>query len=275
VTILFFGALVGLALGLTGGGGSVFAVPLLVYALGVAPKDAVVISLAAVATIAAFGALEALRDGLVEWRAGTIYASLGVVGAPVGLAIGQHSSEIFLMIGFALLTLLVAASMWRSAAQRPQEATVIRAGIRAQRGEGGAICRFSPDGRLRITTPCGILLSAAGFGTSMLSGLLGVGGGFLIVPALRLVTRMSMHCAVATSLFVIAAVGLWGVFFEALNGRAPPWQVTGIFVLGGMLGMATGRLGAQWLAGPALERVFAAAMVAVAAFMLVVNVSVI
>jgi uncharacterized membrane protein YfcA len=120
-----------------------------------------------------------------------------------------------------------------------------------------------------MTTPCGILLCLAGFGTSMLSGLLGVGGGFLIVPALMLVTRMSIHRAVATSLFVIAVVGLWGVAFEAFYGRAPPWQLTGLFVLGGMLGMGIGRLCAQWLAGPALQRVLAAALAAVAALMIV------
>ncbi len=139
--VIIFGILVGLALGLTGGGGSVFAVPLLVYGLDVAPRDAVVVSLAAVGLTAAFGATDALRVGLVEGRAGIIFASLGTVGAPLGLAIGEQLPETMLILGYAVLALLIAAAMWRKAMRRPQETAVIRANIQRGADEVRAICR--------------------------------------------------------------------------------------------------------------------------------------
>lgn len=248
-----------------------FALPLLVYGLGVAPKDAVVISLAVVAITAAFGAVGALRAGLVEWRAGMIFASLGILGAPLGLAIGKHSAEAFIILGFAVLALLVACVMWRNAVRRPEDAAVIRADIQAGAGESGPICRYSPEGKLRINTRCGAALCLAGFGTSILSGLFGVGGGFLIVPALTLVTHMRIHRAVATSLFVIAVVGMSGVGVELLHGRALPTRVTVSFVLGGMLGMGLGRLWAHRIAGAALQKLFAAVILVVASLMIVTN----
>lgn len=92
---ILFGIIVDLALGLTGGGGSIFAVPLLIYGLGIAAKDAVVVSLAAVALTTAFGTLTALRAGLVEWGPGLIFAFTGIVGAPLGLILGRICPTVF------------------------------------------------------------------------------------------------------------------------------------------------------------------------------------
>jgi hypothetical protein len=193
------GAGVGLALGLTGGGGSIFAVPLLIYVLHQSPAAAVPVSLAAVALTALFGAFFFARQRLPVWPAAAAFAVGGVVGAPAGIWASRAADEAFLVLGFAVLAL-------------------------------------------------------------------GVGGGFLIVPALAAVTRMGIHRAVATSLVALAAIGLAGAAGAVLHG-ALAWGVLAPFVAGGAAGMAGGRALAARIAGPALQRVFATAIVGVAVFM--------
>ena len=112
------------------------------------------------------------------------------------------------------------------------------------------------------------MLALVGGCSGLLSGLFGVGGGFIIVPALMFITQMRIHQAVATSLLVITLVGLSGVGSELLQGRDLPWRLTGLFVLGGLLGMGLGRLWARRIAGPLLQKGFAAAILIVAAAMI-------
>jgi uncharacterized protein len=109
---VLFGVMVGLALGLTGGGGSIFAVPLLIYGLGVKARDAISISLAAVATMSAFGASGALRARLVEYRAGLVFAAGGIFAAPIGVKLSQFASEGTIVNAFTGLMALVALLMW-------------------------------------------------------------------------------------------------------------------------------------------------------------------
>ncbi|MEO5703121.1 MAG: sulfite exporter TauE/SafE family protein [Gammaproteobacteria bacterium] len=265
---IIFGILVGLALGLTGGGGSAFALPLLIYGLGMATKDAVVVSLAAVALTSAFGAVTAWRAGLVEWRPGIIFSFTGILGAPLGLAMGKNIPESYLIMGFAVLALLVAAAMWGKAVRSPAESAVVRAGIGLGVEGSGAVCSYSPDGMLRFTARCSFMLAFVGLGTGFLAGLFGVGGGFIIVPALMFITQMRIHQAVATSLFVITLIGLAGVGSELAQGRTLPWQLTGLFVAGGLAGMGAGRLLARRMAGPTLQKLFAVAIALMALFML-------
>ena len=130
-------------------------------------------------------------------------------------------------------------------------------------------CRYSRDGRLRLNAPCSAALVVAGLVVGVLSGLFGVGGGFLIVPALMLITEMGIHRAVATSLAVITFIGLSGLGSAVVAGREIDWTLTGLFVLGGVLGMAAGRLLARYLTGATLQSVFALAMAAIAIGMLV------
>ena len=108
VLSIVFGTIVGLALGLTGGGGSIFAVPLLIYGLGVAPRQAIGLSLVAVALTAASGAVQAARRGVIEWRAGLIFAVAGMIMAPAGVWLGEHVSETATLIAFAVLMIGVA-----------------------------------------------------------------------------------------------------------------------------------------------------------------------
>jgi len=264
---LLFGAAVGLSLGLTGGGGSIFAVPLLVYGLGVGPREAVGVSLAAVGATALVGSLRRMARGDVEVRLGLLFAAAGIVGAPFGSWLGGRLPEAALLTLFATLMVLVAARMWRQASRRPDEARVVRAALDPGPSErSGPACRRDPSGRLRLTSRCFAVLLLAGLATGVLSGLFGVGGGFVVVPALVLVASLDIHRAVATSLLVIALVGASGVASHLAAGRPLRLDLAGLFVLGGLVGMEAGtRLGRR-LGGPGLQKVFAAAMVAVAVF---------
>ena len=211
---LLFGAIVGLALGLTGGGGSVFAIPLLVFGLGMPAHEAVTLSLAAVTVVAIVGSLGAARNHLIEYRAGLIFAVAGTVAAPAGVYIANLLDERTLLIAFGILVVIVATAMWQKARTTPGDSHAVRANLSANYLDtSGAPCKFNPDSRrLRLTAPCSMVLSIAGLITGILSGMFGVGGGFIIVPALTVVTQLSIHRAVATSLFVIALIGCSGLF---------------------------------------------------------------
>jgi uncharacterized membrane protein YfcA len=263
-----FGALVGVALGLTGGGGSIFAVPLLIYGLGVAPVEAVAISLIAVATTALVGALQSLRHGLVVWQPSILFALGGAAGAPIGGIVARLSDPKFLIMGFAALSLIVGAFMWRAALTDPEQASAVRA--QAYATGSGPICVLAPDGQLRFSAPCAVVLALIGIGTGFLSGLFGVGGGFLIVPALVLVTRMGVHRAVATSLLIISVIAFSGAATQVLHGRIA-WQILLPFAAGGAITMIAVRSFAPRIAGPMLQRIFALAIVAVGVAMLVVG----
>lgn len=266
---IVIGTLVGLALGLTGGGGSILAVPLLVYGLGLPPKIAAPTALAAVALIAAVGAGDGARARLLEVRAGLIFAAGGIVAAPLGVYLAGGVADAHIILGFAALMLAVGARMWWRAGARPDEAGVVRAGLLLGAGAGGdPVCRYVDDGRLRLNAPCSAVLVAAGLATGLLAGFFGVGGGFLIVPALMAVAGMGIHRAVATSLLAITLIGLAGLAAAYSAGRGIPWFPTGLFVVGGIAGMGLGRRLAAVLAGPRLQRLFAAAAVLLAAAML-------
>lgn len=262
---LVSGAVVGVALGLTGGGGSIFAVPLLIYGLGVLPADAVAMSLAAVAMTAFVGAAQSLRHGLVVWQPTILFAAGGALTAPVGATIGHRADPQWLVAAFALLAVTVGTLMWRASRTHPEQAAAVRALPRAP--GRGPVCVLAPDGQLRFTAPCALALALAGVGTGFLSGLLGVGGGFLIVPALVFVTRMGVHRAVATSLLVISVIGVAGAATALWQGRID-WGVLAPFAAGGAVTMIATRSFAARVAGPALQRTFAVCVIVVGLGML-------
>jgi hypothetical protein len=269
---LLFGLVVGFALGLTGGGGSVFAMPLLVYGLGVPAHEAVVVSLAAVGATAFGGGLARWRDGQTEYRIAVIFGLSGIVGTPLGAWLNPKCPEAALLAGFALLMLVVAFRMWWQANRRPEETQIVRAGAHADPSDdnaAGPACRYDPSGHLQFTSRCAVRLALAGSATGLLSGLFGVGGGFLIVPALVLVASLPMRRAVTTSLWVIAIISLIGLLSHLAAGHRLDVGIAAGFVLGGLGGMALGIAVGRRIAGPALQKLFAGMIVAVAAFMLV------
>lgn len=260
------GAVVGLSLGLTGGGGALLAVPLLVYGLGSHPRQAVSVSLAAVGAMAAVGAVQRLVRQQVEVSTALIFAAGGLFGAPVGTWIARHIPEGVLLLLFALLMAVVAVRMWRGARQAYQPLELPLAPVQEQPSAGG--CRRDPSGRLHLGMPCAVILTALGTATGVLAGLFGVGGGFIIVPALVLFTGMELRRAVGTSLLVIALISATGIFSRRLAGSHLPWEVMLFFVLGGLVGLVAGSWLADRLAGPRLQQTFAVAILVVAGLML-------
>jgi uncharacterized protein len=257
-----FGAVVGLSLGLTGGGGAIFAVPLLVYGLSINPRQAVGISLAAVGATALVGFLGRWKAGQVEVQTGLIFAVAGMIGAPVGSWLTAKIPEALLLTLFALLMLVVAARMWRKAS-----APNITPNIPTDTADGPT-CRRDAEGVLRLNSPCAVLLGILGVLTGVLAGLFGVGGGFIIVPALVLFSGMAIHRAVGTSLLVITLISASGVASHLWAGREIPLDTTLLFVAGGVFGMLAGIWVSRYLSGDALQKVFAVAIVAVAVFVI-------
>ncbi len=252
------GVAIGFALGLTGGGGGVFAVPLLVYGMGIPAREAVGVSLAAVGLTALVGATARYFRGEIDARTGLIFAVAGMIGAPLGSQLSKLLPEAALLLLFSGLMLIVAARMWR--ASRSQGSAADAAGF---------VCQRDAAGHPKLGGRCVALLLALGTTTGVLSGLFGVGGGFVIVPALVLFGGLAIHTAVATSLLVIFLVSASGVTAYVANGGALSWVLTGFFALGGLVGMQLGVRLSSKLSGPTLQRTFSAAMVLVAAFIVV------
>jgi len=264
--IIACGTLVGLALGLTGGGGSNLAVPLLVYAVGMTPSTAIPVSLAAVAIVAAVGATHAIRQALIAWPPTLVFAAGGMLGAPAGLRLAHGIDGQALLMGFACLALMVGSSMWWRTRRHPQDAAVVRA--LPQGDSDGPVCRLNPDGHLRFTAPCSLVLALTGLVTGLLAGFFGVGGGFIIVPALMSIIRMGIHGAVATSLVVITLTAFTGSAYAIWQGQIV-WPVLLPFAASGALAMLAGRRLATRIAGPLLQQGFAGAIILVALSMMI------
>ena len=244
------GMLVGFSLGLVGGGGSILAVPLMVYVVGVPDAHvAIGTSAVAVAANAAMNLSNHARGGSVRWSCALVFAGAGIAGAFAGSIAGKMIDGQKLLALFALLMLVIAALMLK---------TRSRIGV--------ADARMSWD-----NTPAVVGL---GLATGTLAGFFGIGGGFLIVPALMLATGMSIMNAISSSLVAVTAFGLTTAASYAWSGLIS-WQLAGLFVAGGLAGGLIGTRSAQLLAGRrgALNIVFAVVIIAVALYMLARNLS--
>lgn len=246
------GALIGAVLALTGAGGGILAVPLLVFGLGLSMVEAAPIGLLAVGLAAAVGAVLGLRQGRVRYRAALLIALVGIAFAPLGLWLAHRVPNAPLAVVFSLVLIYASARIWRKAVlelrgQSPCAARQIMP------------CVLNPlQGRLRWTLPCARALAVTGAVSGLLSGLLGVGGGFVIIPALNRYTNLDMKSVVATSLAVIALVSLGSVVSASLGGVLH-WQVGAPFACGAVVGLLAARPLAARLAGPRLQQLFALA----------------
>jgi uncharacterized membrane protein YfcA len=265
LTILF-GLVTGLSLGLTGGGGAIFAVPLLVYGTGLHTRQATVVSIVAVGATAFVGFLMRWRKNQVEIKPGVAFAATGMITAPMGDMLGDMLPDAVVMTLFGMLMVVVSARMWRSA-RKPADAF-----IRLDDGAGrGAGCPHDPEGRLRVTSRCARLLGLIGLAVGLLTGLFGIGGGFVIVPALVLLAHMDLKNAVGTSLLVIALVSLSAIAGVVVAGDEFPRQAAGLFLAGSLLGMFLGTAAARRIGGPALQKGFAVAILGVAVWVIARN----
>ena len=244
------GALVGFSLGLVGGGGSILAVPLMVYVVGVSDAHvAIGTSAIAVAANAAINLSNHARGGTVRWSCALPFAAAGMAGAFAGSIFGKLLDGQRLLALFALLMLVIAILMLK---------TRSRAGL--------------PDVQINRDNMPAIV--GLGLATGTLSGFFGIGGGFLIVPALMLATGMSIMNAVSSSLVAVTAFGLTTAASYAWSGLIS-WELAGLFIAGGVVGGLIGTRSARLLSvrHGALNIVFAAVIIVVALYMLARNLS--
>jgi uncharacterized membrane protein YfcA len=263
---LLFGTLVGLSLGLTGGGGAIFAVPLLVYGLQLPTREAVGVSLVTVGATAFVGFAQRLRRRAVEIPTGFLFAVAGMATAPFGAWLSRQLPEAALLVLFGALMLVIAARMWIKASRDEPSTACVPLGENA-----GPTCRRDPHGELRLTSRCAMLLAAVGLVVGVLTGLFGVGGGFLIVPALVTFSGMGIERAVGTSLLVISLVSVSGIVGHFAGGDSVPAALMVWFLAGSLGGMLAGTAAGKRLAGRRLQQVFAMLIVAVGVFVIARN----
>lgn len=239
------GGLVGFTLGMVGGGGSILAVPLMVYLVGVpSPHVAIGTSALAVAANAAAGLVNHARNHTVKWRCASLYAGAGIVGAFAGSTAGKAFDGEKLLFLFAIVMVVVGIAMLRS---------------RDNVGNPDAQCN-------REKAP---KVLGYGLGTGLFSGFFGIGGGFLIVPGLVASTGMPILNAIGSSLVAVTTFGLTTALNYAFSGLID-WPLACVFVAGGMVGSFGGALAAKKMAGTTglLTTMFAILIFVVAAYML-------
>jgi len=259
------GVVVGLVLGLTGAGGSILASPLLMAGLGWSLPQTEPIALLAVCAAATFGTIVAWDETHVRWRAALLMAGAGFLTAPLGVKAAWVMPVDTLTLVFAAVLALVALRMGWQALRAPAETAVVRATVSgdALPSQGGLV-RLNAKGRIDWDARGAGVLALIGAFTGLVAGLLGVGGGFVIVPALRYVSALSMHSVIATSLMTIALTSAGAVVATLSQGFPIPWLVALPFVAGALIGMLIGRKVAPRIAGPRLQQGFAVVMLLVA-----------
>lgn len=239
------GAVVGLTLGVVGGGGSILAVPLLLYVVGVSNPHVAIGTSALAVSVNAFANLIAhSRAGNVKWPCAVVFGVSGVAGAFAGSTLGKLVDGEKLLFLFGLVMVAVAIAM-----------------LRPRQAEG--------DPNVRITPQIAVRLVAIGLLTGLLAGFFGIGGGFLVVPGIMLGSGMAMLSAVGSSLFSVGAFGLTTATTYAIDGLVD-WRIAAEFIAGGLLGGLGGLALAQRLATRKgmLTRLFGALVLAVAGYML-------
>lgn len=260
--LLSIGVLIGAVLGLTGAGGSVLAVPLLMLLLSLDPSTATGLALGVVAISSGYGALTRLKHREIFWVPAVLFGVSGMLMAPIGRYVATSISPNALIAGFALLSAVITVRMFWQSIKYPEQAQVVRA-AGSEGGSEALLCRFSEtqhfDWRLRCMTG----LIVGGLLTGLLSGLFGVGGGFLIVPFLTQLNSVSMRQAVATSLVIITGVSASGFATHLLTQSIDMMQLL-LLGSGGIAGMMLGSVFARKLAGARLQQVFAITIVVMA-----------
>jgi uncharacterized membrane protein YfcA len=243
------GGIVGFTLGLVGGGGSIMAVPLLVYVVGVAsPHVAIGTSAVAVAASAAANLVGHARARTVKWGCAVVFALAGIAGAAGGAHLGKLVDGSRLLTLFGALMIVIGLLM-----------------LRPRKSEGNKDVRLSRDSLHLLPYLIGI-----GFAVGALSGFFGIGGGFLIVPGLIAATGMPLINAIGSSLFAVAAFGLTTAVSYAVSGLVD-WPLAGLFILGGAIGGIAGIQLARRLSSHkhALTRIFSGIVTAVGVYVVV------
>ncbi len=241
--VLGFG--IGLSLGLLGGGGSILTVPALVYLVGQTPQIAVTTSLVIVGANSIMGAMFHGTKGRLDWKVAITFGGAGMLVSYLSAGISKHISPEILLVVFALLMLVIGTMLL----------------FRGAREDG-----------ISYTTKPLLVVVASGAGVGLLTGILGVGGGFLIVPALVMLLGLPVQVAVGTSLVVIAMNSVAG-FLGHISSGSFDWMVTLIFVSAGLVGTFSGMRLSSRLSSSKLQKAFAVFVIALAFFLLFDNLS--
>jgi uncharacterized membrane protein YfcA len=249
------GLLIGVSLGALGGGGSILAVPALVYAAGQTPKHATTTSLVLVAITALIGIIPHWRAHRVRFGAGTVFGLVGVAGSLLGSRWNQAADPDLLLLAFAGLMVVAAAAMWRRTGRPASPARSL-----------GAAAAPVPIALARPFELATLLkVAAAGTVVGLLTGFFGVGGGFVIVPALVLALGFTMPEAVGTSLLVITINSVVALSTRFHSG-AIEWGTVIPFTLASLLGVVIGTRLASTKDSTSLQRWFVVLLVAVATY---------
>jgi uncharacterized protein len=246
-------ALIGLSLGLLGGGGSILTIPILVYVLGFGAKESIAMGLAVVGVTSLFGAAGHWRKGNLQLRAALIFGGVAMVGTYAGARLSVFVSGAAQLLLFAAVMLVAALFMFRNG-----------------RKEAAVAARKEPAHMPEPHKASFPLMAAAALGVGGLTGLVGVGGGFLIVPALVLLVGLPMKQAVGTSLLVIAFNSFVG-FAGYLGHVEVPWAYLGVFTGIAAVGILAGTWVSHFVSQAALKRGFSAFLVLMGLFILFKN----
>ena len=251
------GALIGLSLGALGGGGSILAVPVLVYALGQSPAQATTGSLVVVGVTSLIGTVTAHRAGHVLLARGAGFGAVALGGAVVGAKASAHVAESTLLACFAALMLVVAAVMAVRLVRGQQHPD--------RRGTlDDPIITFSPTFACRCPRAVKVLITASVVG--LLTGFLGVGGGFLVVPALLLALALPMEYAVGTSLLAITMTSAVALVVRASSGVSPDWWLVLVLTTASAIAATAGARLADHIDGRRLQLAFTVLVLGVAVY---------
>lgn len=233
--------LIGVSLGLLGGGGSILTVPILVYVLGVEAKEAIAMSLVVVGTTSLFALISHARAGNVAWRTGALFGAAGMAGAYLGgLGAGYLSGHVLLIL-FSLMTVATAVAMFRGSSKPEQDFDLLEGEEEKPPQHEHPLWRILVDGLV----------------VGIVTGLVGAGGGFLVVPALVLLGGLDMKTGVGTSLIVIAMKSLAGYLGHAAHVHIDV-TLTALVTASAVLGSLVGGLFAERIPQQALRKGFAA-----------------
>jgi uncharacterized membrane protein YfcA len=241
------GALIGLVLAFTGAGGGVLSIPLLMLVLHRPMAEAAPVGLLAVGLAAAFGAAVGLRQGIVRYRAALLIGAAGMLMAPFGVWLAHRLPATPLLLGMSALLAWLSWKTW----QETRQATGAAARLEQ------VPCEVQAPGQpLRWTAPCARALAGTGLQSGLLSGLAGVGGGFIIVPALQRHTDLDLRSVQATSLAVIALVSVSGVG-AAIGHGAVPLDLALPFAGGAVVALLIGQRWSDRVPARRLKQAFA------------------
>jgi uncharacterized membrane protein YfcA len=256
------GTATGIVLGLFGSGGSIIATPALLYLLDVAPKSAIAMSLGIVAVTATIAALDNWRRGNVDVSVAAVFGLFGVAGTYAGARLGVVTPVVIQLVVFALV---MYAAAWRML--KPARLVVPASGGATVSASGGAAVLPCTG----LFSPCMAHMALHGVGVGVLTGFVGVGGGFLIVPALVLLSRIPMKIAVGTSLAIVAVKSYAG--FAGYMGAVPiDWALMGGFTAVTVVASFVGTRIAHRFSQDALKRGFAVFLLFVASYILLKSV---